>query len=456
MHIKGPRFLLPRFLFLLALARGSPEYEPNSEKHSMGSQSTSGGESTIQQDQTESPGAMYTKLHQRTLLKTTIQEAELGYEETAKSIAPGVDQAKQVISAGIAAHNSRDSEIPKFFSIGLGFDAVGLVTEAFINPDFNPTTLLWKLKSQALNYVLFAWPHLHPRIFGAGSTHLPCSGEDATHVINRMGEFQPENEGQLAVGIEDFKLELIPAIQCVLEKGARYVEAAEVRSHAAKLFEQYNYMLRLQLPAPPSFPDNSSLAYIDQSLIKYPKILLSLAEQTSSSSRQSISDKNSSILEGVAFGAVALFATWIGLIKSSERHEVYQRSVHSKQQKKDPEDTEWHHTLRLFSKASQMVGSTSVAVAYMAILWVGEESTSQINCGAQEVQVALDAFPLLETPGDIVSVTGDRERARQMVADFNREIKNKLHCIYHRNEAATLRATINAYVTLLYKRVELS
>ena len=30
-------------------------------------------------------------------------------------------------------------------------------------------------------------------------------------------------------------------------RGARYVEAAEVRSHAAKLFEQYNYMLRLQV-----------------------------------------------------------------------------------------------------------------------------------------------------------------------------------------------------------------
>ena len=54
-----------------------------------------------------------------------------------------------------------------------------------------------------------------------------------------------------------------------------------------------------------------------------------------------------------------------------------------------------------------MVGSTSVAVAYMAILWVGGDSPSQINCGAQEVQAALDAFPLLETPGDIVSVTGD-------------------------------------------------
>jgi len=211
MHIR-----YPRFLFLLALTRGSPDSD-SKEKHSLGSPSTSGGESSSQQDQTESPGAMYTKLRQRTLLKSTIQEAELGYEETAKSIAPGVDQAKQVISANIAAHNSRDSEIPKLFSIGLGFDAVGLVTEAFINPDFNPTTLLWKLKSQALNYVLFAWPHLHPRIFGAGSTHLPCSGEDATHVLNRMGEFQPENEGQLAVGIEDFKLELQPAIQCVLE-----------------------------------------------------------------------------------------------------------------------------------------------------------------------------------------------------------------------------------------------
>ena len=56
-----------------------------------------------------------------------------------------------------------DSEIPKSFSIGLGFDAVGVVTEALINPDFNLTALIW--------------PHLHPRIFGAGSTHLPCSGE---------------------------------------------------------------------------------------------------------------------------------------------------------------------------------------------------------------------------------------------------------------------------------------
>jgi len=223
-----------------------------------------------------------------------------------------------------------------------------------------------------------------------------------------------------------------------------------------KLFEQYNYKLRLQLPAPPSFPDNSSLAHIDQALIKYPKILLSEAERTSSSERQTISDKNHSILEGVAFGAVALLATWMGLIKSSERHENLQRSVHSKQQKKEPDNTEWHHTLRLFSKASQMVGSTSVAVAYMAILWVGGESPSQINCGAKEVQDALDAFPLLETPGDIVSKTGDRERAYQMVADFKRKIKNNLHCIFHRAEAATLRATIDAFVTLLYKRIDLS
>jgi len=61
-----------------------------------------------------------------------------------------------------------------------------------------------------------------------------------------------------------------------------------------------------------------------------------------------------------------------------------------------------------------------------------------------------------QSPGDIVSVTGDRERARQMVANFNREIKNGLHCVLHRSEAATLTATINAYVTLLNKRIELS
>ena len=152
-----------------------------------------------------------------------------------------------------------------------------------------------------------------------------------------------------------------------------------------------------------------------------------MAERTSSSERQTISDKNHSILEGVAFGAVALFATWIGLIKSSERHENLQRSVHSKQQKKEPDNTEWHHTLRLFSKASQMVGSTWVAVAYMAILWVGGESPSQINCGAKEVQDALDAFPLLETPGDIVSKTGDCIPLVSEAIWSRRHVKSKKH-----------------------------
>ena len=114
--------------------------------------------------------------HQRTLLKTATQDAELGYEEAVKSIAPGVDQAKQVISANIAVLNSRNSEIPKLFTIGLRFDAVGLATEAFINPDFNPTTLIWKLKSQAFNYVLFAWPHLHAWP-GMGSLGVPEADE---------------------------------------------------------------------------------------------------------------------------------------------------------------------------------------------------------------------------------------------------------------------------------------
>ena len=49
-----------------------------------------------------------------------------------------------------------DSEIPKSFSIGLGFDAVGVVTEALINPDFNLCPDMASSTPQNL------WRRIHP------------------------------------------------------------------------------------------------------------------------------------------------------------------------------------------------------------------------------------------------------------------------------------------------------
>jgi len=57
-----------------------------------------------------------------------------------------------------------------------------------------------------------------------------------------MRELKPENGGQLAVALENSRIQLRLALRCVLIKGHKYNEAAEVEFLLEQLFELYNDM----------------------------------------------------------------------------------------------------------------------------------------------------------------------------------------------------------------------
>ena len=54
-----------------------------------------------------------------------------------------------------------------------------------------------------------------------------------------------------------------------------------------------------------------------------------------------------------------------------------------------------------------LVAAILEGIAYIGLLLVSFESPSVINCGAEDLQQALEEFPLLARPGDVIPTTGD-------------------------------------------------
>jgi len=267
-----------------------------------------------------------------------------------------------------------------------------------------------------------------------------------------MRIFKPENMGQLAVSVENARVELEIALQCVLARGHKFAEAAEVGLLLSQLLQLYNDKLQLQVTVPPTIPDTSSLSYIDQDLVKYRSSLPGLSGNSSSDALRSISSKNHVISEGLAFGGVALFSTLVEQMKDQD-HVKGSREDHLK-----PESNEekWRNILRFISKGAGAGALTKAGVAYKALLATQYEDPAEIDCGAEDMRRALALFPLLETPADILISAGNKRRAKQMVVDLGAAIRRNLHCLYFRPQAFALLANVNAYLDLLNIRIELS
>jgi len=370
------------------------------------------------------------------------------YEEVWKSIMPAVKRARQVIEEDTSDINFRDAIIRLFFFLSFLFELLGFVTD--LNRSLS--TIFWRLMGQGNFYILFSWPHIHTEVFGVDTIPLPCSEQDANQTLHQMHIFQPENVGQLAVSVENARVELEVALQCVLARGHKFAEAAEVGLLLNQLLQLYNDKLQLQVSAPPTIPDTSSLSYIDQDLMKYRSSLPGLSGQTSSDAIHSISSKNHIISEGLAFGGVALFSTLVEQMKDQD-HVKGSREDHLK-----PESNEekWRNILRFISKGAGAGALTKAGVAYKALLATQYEDPSEINCGAEDMRRALALFPLLETPADILISAGNKRRAKQMVVDLGAAIRRNLHCLYFRPQAFALLANVNAYLDLLNIRIELS
>jgi len=369
------------------------------------------------------------------------------YEEASKSLVPAVKRARQVIREDTSDINLRDATIRTIFLLSFLCEVLGFALD--LNRSLS--TIFWKLMGQGNFFILFAWPHIHTEVFGADTIPLPCSEQDANRTLHQMRIFKPENMGQLAVSVENARVELEIALQCVLARGHKFVEAAEVGLLHNQLLQLYKDKLQLQVPVPPTIPDTSSLSYVDQDLMKYRSSLPGLSGNSSSDAIRSISSKNHVISEGLAFGGVALFSTLVEQMKDQD-HVKGRREDHLR-----PESNgAWRDILKIISKGAGAGALTKAAVAYKSLLAIQYEDPSVIDCGAEDMRRALALFPLLETPADILTATGTKRRAKKMVADLEAAIRRNMYCIINRPEGIALSVNVNAYLNLLKTRIDLS
>jgi len=381
-------------------------------------------------------------------LAQRLEELVARYEEVSESLMPAVRRARQVIEEDVSGLNFRDATIRTFFFVSFLLEFLGFATNVQVVSHSLPN-IFWRLMASGNYIVLFSWPHIHTEVFGADTIPLPCSEEDANRTLNQMATFQPENLGQLAVNVENARIELEIALHCVLARGHKFGEAAEVGLVRNQLLQIYNEKLHLQVPRPPSIPDASSLSHVDQALVKYRSSLPGFGEQSTSDAIRDIDNKNEVITEGLAFGGVALFATLMSQMKDQDDERIGVEHL-------KPESNAWKLILKVISQLKAAGASTSAGIAYKLLLAVGYEDPSVINCGGDDMRRALALFPLLETPADILTAAGTKRRAKQMVVDLGEAIRRNMYCIIYRPQAIALSVNVNAYLNLLNIRIDLS
>jgi len=379
---------------------------------------------------------------------TEEEQVVTAYNEIARSILPVAKKAQDVIRDDASKINFWDSLLPTVFFGSFVTHISGIVMAEDIDL-LDISLIFWRAKSLASFFILFSLPHMYPEHFGAGSEHLSCSLEDVNRTLSQMRELKAENEGQLAVDLENSRIQLRLALRCILTKIHKYPEAAEVEFLLEQLFDLYDDMHKFKIPAPPSVPDPSSLAHYDQGLVEFRGRLRGLTARTSAASREAIANKNRVIYEGVAFGAVGIFASTMAIIKNED-------SVQEEKKKQESIVTEWDRARGIIAKGLKLAAAILEGIAYIGLLVVSYENPSVVNCGSEDLQRAFEEYPLLERPGDIVSTTGSLAISERMVDDLGRALRRNLNCLLHRTESFELATTISSYIILLAKRIAAS
>ena len=90
-------------------------------------------------------------------------------------------------------------------------------------------------------------------------------------------------------------------------------------------------------------------------------------------------------------------------------------SVQEEKQKQESTVTEWDRARGIIAKGLKLAAAILEGLAYIGLLLVEYENPSVINCGAEDLQRALEEFPLLARPGDIVSSTGDHMLSTELI-----------------------------------------
>ena len=84
-----------------------------------------------------------------------------------------------------------------------------------------------------------------------------------------------------------------------------------------------------------------------------------------------------------------------------------EESVQEGQLKQESNVTEWDRARGIIAKGLKLAAAILEGIAYIGLLVVSHENPSAVNCGAEDLERALEEYSLLARPGDIVSTTGD-------------------------------------------------
>ena len=115
----------------------------------------------------------------RLMMESAGEEDKVAFDRLMLELPFAVDKAREKIIKDIARRNNLGYTIVVgFFSCAvLESIAVMLIEEISLDEPSTIEIFFWTLVTIWSYNAGFAWSYLFPRIFGAGTTNLPCSGQ---------------------------------------------------------------------------------------------------------------------------------------------------------------------------------------------------------------------------------------------------------------------------------------
>jgi len=394
----------------------------------------------------------------RSDLESTEEEVKVAFERLVLELPLAVDRARDEIIEDIARRNHLGYTIAFGFFSSAILESIALmfIEEPSLAEPASTETLFWTLVTIWSYNTGFAWSYLFPDVFGAGSTDLSCSGQDAARVLRRGTEARLRSQGEVAVVVEQLRRELQLALDCVLAKQGKYELAARTGSLLDELIELYPHVY--QAPVSESLPDPTmSTAALDEALHTIWNQFPLLVEQTVSAAEAMRAHRNTLYSLGALYTMLGQLGgtLWILSSMNTEEFPTFSSGGFDKTMLKIQEFMSSGNVatdLKL-GEIFGVLGVTASGYSYnMQYLVLIEEV--ELTCGLEQLEIVSDVFSILARPDQLIHVAGSELKGRRMVAAWRREMRNSLHCLVTTEEGTLLADTIEMYAVLVNRRID--
>jgi len=394
----------------------------------------------------------------RSGLETIEEEDKLAFERLLLELPLAVEKAREEIIEDIARRNHLGYTIAVGFFCSAILESIALmfIEDTSSAEPASAETLFWTLVTIWSYNAGFAWSYLFPDVFGAGSTNLSCSGQDAARVLRRGTEARLRSQGEVAVVVEQLRRELQLALDCVLAKQGKFELAARTGSLLDELIELYPHVY--QVPASKGLPDPTmSTTALDGALHTIWNQFPLLVEQTVSAAEAMRAYRNTLYSLGALFTILGQLGgtLWILSSMNIEEFSTFKFGGFDTTMLKIQEFLSSGNVatdLKL-GEIFGLLGVTASGYSYnMQYLVLVEEV--ELTCGLEQLEIVGAVFPNLAWPAQLIHAAGSELKGRRMVAAWRREMRNSLHCLVTTEEGTLLADTIEMYAVLVNRRLD--